>query len=57
MGYIGHERMNRLAKERLLCTLKKINLSTYEHWLAAKVTRKPFGKGTRDEMLLQISPF
>ena len=39
--------MNQLAKESLLGTLDKIELSTCEHCLAGKTTRKPFGKGTR----------
>ena len=46
--------MNRLAKEGLLGNLKKVELSACEHCLVGKTTRKPFGKGTRDEFPLQL---
>ena len=54
LSHIGQSRMNRLAKERLLGTLDKIELSTCEHCLVGKTTRKPFGKGTRVESPLQL---
>ena len=54
LSHIGQSRMNRLAKEGLLGTLDKIELSTCEHCLAGKTTRKPFGKGTRAESPLQL---
>ena len=46
--------MNRLAKEGLLGNLNKVELSTCEHCLVGKTTRKPFGKGTRAEFPLQL---
>ena len=47
LSHIRQSQMNRLAKEGLLGTLDKIELSTCEHCLVGKTTRKPFGKGTR----------
>ena len=46
--------MNRLARDGLLRQLAKINLPTYEHYLAGKSTRKPFGKATRATIPLQL---
>ena len=46
--------MNRLAKETLLATHAKINLSICEHCLAGKTTRKPFGKAIRVDSPLQL---
>ena len=46
--------MNRLAKKALLGSLDKVEMSTYEHCLASKTARKPFGKGTRAESPLQL---
>ena len=46
--------MNRLAKEGLLGNLNKVKLSTCEHCLARKTTRKPFGKGTRAKLPFQL---
>ena len=43
-----------MAKEGILGTLDKIELSTCEHYLAGKTTRKPFGKGARAESPLQL---
>ena len=46
--------MDRLAKEGLLGQIEKVNLSTCENCLAGKMARKPFGKRTRAELLLQL---
>ena len=46
--------MNRLAKDGLLGDISKVNLSICAHCLAGKATRKPFGKGTRAELPLQL---
>ena len=54
LGHIGQERMNRLAREGLLGTRAKIQLSICEHCLAGKATRKPFGKAIRSESTLQL---
>ena len=47
LGHIGQNWMNRLAKQGLLPNYDKVDLSTCEHCLVGKSTRKPFGKGTR----------
>jgi len=47
LGYIGQNRMYRLAREGLLGNIDKIDLPTCEHCLAGKSIRKPFGKGLR----------
>ena len=44
--------MSRLAKQGLLGNLEKVKLSTYEHCLKGKLTRKLFGKATRVEFPL-----
>jgi len=44
LGYIGQEKMNRLAREGLLGQLAKISLPTCEHYLSGKSTRKPLAK-------------
>ena len=44
LGHIGQSQINRLAKEGLLRNLKKVELSTNEHCLTGKTTRKPFEK-------------
>ena len=54
LGHIGQERMNRLVRENLLSQFTKIDMSTCEYYLAGKITRKPFGKGTRTEIPLQL---
>ena len=54
LSHIGQSRTNRLAKEGLLGTLDKIELSTYEHCLVGKTARKSFGKGTRAESPFQL---
>ncbi|KAH0725640.1 hypothetical protein KY284_001505 [Solanum tuberosum] len=54
LGHIGLEKMNRLAKEGLLGSLTKIEISIGEHCLAGKTIRKPFEKGTRAEFPLQL---
>ena len=46
--------MNRLARDDLLGSNTKFILSTCKHYLQGKVSRKPFGKGTRAEYLLQL---
>ena len=54
LGHIGQDRMSRLAKEGLLGLLTKIEMSICENCLAGKTTRKPFGKGTRAKIPLQL---
>jgi hypothetical protein len=44
--------MNRLAKEDLLGHLEWVSLPTCENYLKRKMTRKPFGIGTRSEFPL-----
>ena len=46
--------MNRLARENLLGQFTKIDMPTCEYCLAGKIIRKPFGKGTRVEIPLQL---
>ena len=46
--------MTRLAREGLLGPLTKVNLPTCEHCLAGKSTRKPFGKGVRATVPLEL---
>ena len=38
--------MNRLAKEGLLGSIGKIELTNYEYCLVGKITKKAFGKET-----------
>ena len=52
LGHISLERINILAKEGLLGSLTKIEMLICEHCLAGKMTRIPFGKGTRVEFPL-----
>ena len=47
LGHIGQSLMNRLAKEGLLGSFNKVELSTCEHCLVGKTTRKPSEKGTK----------
>jgi len=47
LGYIGQDRMNRLAKEGLLDRLTKVKLPRCESCLAGKAIAKPFGKASR----------
>jgi transposase InsO family protein len=54
LGHIGQDRMTRLARERLLGPLAKVNLPTCEHCLAGKSTRKPFGKGIWTTVPLEL---
>jgi hypothetical protein len=54
LGHIGQDRMTRLAREGLLGPLAKVNLPTCEHCLAGKSTRKPFGKGIRATVPLEL---
>uniref|UniRef100_A0A2N9HS45 Integrase catalytic domain-containing protein n=1 Tax=Fagus sylvatica TaxID=28930 RepID=A0A2N9HS45_FAGSY len=54
LGHIGQDRMTRLAREGLLGPLAKVNLPTCEHCLAGKSTRKPFGKGVRATVPLEL---
>uniref|UniRef100_A0A2N9FJ35 Integrase catalytic domain-containing protein n=1 Tax=Fagus sylvatica TaxID=28930 RepID=A0A2N9FJ35_FAGSY len=54
LGHIGQDRMTRLAREGLLGPLAKVNLPTCEHCLARKSTRKPFGKGIRTTVPLEL---
>ena len=46
--------MNILARENLLGQFTKIDMPTWEYFLTGKTTRKPFGKGTRAEISLQL---
>ena len=54
LGHIGQSRMNRLAKEGLLGSFNTVELSTCEHCLIGKTTRKPFGKGIKAITPLQL---
>ena len=54
LGHIGQDRMTRLAREGLLGPLAKVNLLTLEHCLARKSIRKPFGKGIRATVSLEL---
>ena len=49
--------MTRLVREGLLGLLAKVNLPTCEHCLAGKSTRKPFGKGIRATVPLELIHF
>ena len=57
IGHIGQEIMNRLVRETLLGQFSKIDMPTCEYCLAGKTTRKPFEKGTRVEIPLQLIHF
>ena len=46
--------MNRLTRENFLSQFTKIDMPTCEYYLVSKTTRKPFGKGTRTEIPLQL---
>ena len=46
--------MNRLARENLLGQFTKIDVPTCEYYLASTTIRKPFGKGVRAEIPLQL---
>ena len=54
LGHIGQKCTNQLAKEDLLGSLDKVEISTCEHCLAGKIARKPFRKGTKDITPLQL---
>ena len=54
LRHIGQQRMNRLAKEGLLGSLKKFNLPTCPNYLEGKMARKPFGKAIRAQIPLQL---
>uniref|UniRef100_A0A2N9FKV1 Integrase catalytic domain-containing protein n=1 Tax=Fagus sylvatica TaxID=28930 RepID=A0A2N9FKV1_FAGSY len=54
LGHIGQDRMTRLAKEGLLGPFAKVNLPTCEHCLVGKSIRKPFGKGIRATVPLEL---
>ena len=49
--------MSRLAKEGLLGKIDKVDLPNCEHCLKGKMTRKPFGIGTRADFSLQLIHF
>ena len=51
---LKQERMSRLARECLLGQLTRISLSTFEHCLAGKATRKPLEIAIRASVLLQL---
>jgi len=46
--------MNRLAKERHLCSFTKVEMSTCKNCLAEKITHKSFRKAKRAEFPLQL---
>ena len=54
LAHIGQDRMSRLAKENLLGSRTKVNLSACEHCLVGKATRKPFGKAQIAEYPFQL---
>ena len=54
LGHIGQDQLKRLAKVGLLGSIEKIDLPIYEHCLARKATRFPFGKAKRVTLLLQL---
>ncbi|WCJ29450.1 Retrovirus-related Pol polyprotein from transposon TNT 1-94 [Euphorbia peplus] len=54
LNHIGQDRMKRLAKEGLLGGIRSVELPPYEPCLKGKMHRKPFGKGTRAELPLQL---
>ena len=54
LGHIGQEIINRLARENLLSQFTKIDMPTCEYCLAGKTIRKPFEKGNRAEISLQL---
>jgi hypothetical protein len=54
LRHIGQDKMIRLAREGLLGPLAKVNLPTCEHCLAGKSTRKPFGKGIKVTVPLEL---
>ena len=54
LRHIRQERMNRLARDGLLGSITKVELSTCEYFLQGKAIRKPFGKAIRAELPLQL---
>ena len=54
LGHIGQERINRLARENLLSQFTKIDMPNCEYCLAGKTIRKPFEKGNRVKISLQM---
>ena len=54
LGYIGQDKMNRLAKEGLLDRLTKAKLSRCKSCLAGKATAKPFDKASRATTSLEL---
>ena len=46
-GHMGRDKMTRLAREGLLCSLTKVDLQLCEPCLAGKACRKPFGTTKR----------
>ena len=54
LGHIEQDRLKRLAKYGLLGSIEKIDLPIYEHCLAGKATRLPFGKAKRVTLPLQL---
>ena len=57
VGYIGQDRMNKLATEGPLGSISKMDLRICEHYLIGKVMRKSFAKETRVEFMLQLIHF
>ena len=49
LGHIGQDRMKLLAREGMLGPLAKIDFHVCKNCLVGKITRKPFGKGTKAE--------
>jgi len=54
LGHIGQDKMTRLAKEGLLCSLTQVRLPKCEPPLAGKATKKPFGKPSRALSSLEL---
>ena len=57
LGLIGQSRMNRLAKECLLGSLKKVELSTCEHCLVGKTKKKTIWKRNQSYNSIAINLF
>ena len=47
LGYIGQDRLKRLARASLLGSFVKVELPICEHCFAGKTTRLPFGKAKK----------
>lgn len=54
LEHIGHDRMNKLAREGLLGPLAKVDLPTCEYCLVEKSSRKPFEKALHATVPLEL---